>query len=88
MKNIKPIEKMYVMHSFEWFQDNGYQDSEADFWEVKEERDHWEKEESSANSNGDVVDFSDIGKTVERVAPNHWGVKLTITPETHPEYFL
>ncbi len=84
------ISTKYIIQNLEWFQENAFIDSEGNFWEYEEDAIVFENYENITRWDK-IIYNEDIGKILDKDNLNedfYWAVKMIVTSENHPEYFL
>jgi len=86
--------KKYLMQSLEWFEKNAFKDMDGEFWETEKLRDQYNKgEEYEIPWNNEDLEPAIPAKICGGIwiidtEKKMWGVKIVLTVEEYPEYFI
>jgi len=84
--------RLILLHPLDWFKTNAFQDTDGDWWRYEVDRDRWEGSSDDVTPLDEMIYSVDVGVPFEEDETQgtdiEWGIKETITPDTHPEYFL
>ncbi len=84
-------ETKYLLQNLSWFQENAFIDSEGNFWEYEEDAIDYSENYENITHWDKIIYSEDIGKVFGKDNLNedfYWGVKMIVTSQSHPEYFL